>query len=362
MGVISMAEKILMKGNEAIGEAAVVAGCRHYFGYPITPQTEITEYMSRRMPQVDGVFLQAESEVAAINMVYGAAGAGARVMTSSSSPGFSLKQEGISYIAGAELPCVIVDMQRGGPGLGSIQPAQGDYFQATKGGGHGDYHNIVLAPNSVQELVDMTILAFDLADQYRNPVMILGDGAMGQMMEPVEFKATTAKAVGKPWAATGMKGRKETNIINSLYLLPEKLEDHNRHLQSKYTLISENEVRYEALYLDDAELVLVAYGITARIARSAMERARAEGMKVGMMRPISVWPFPSQPLEKAADSATVKAFLTVELSAGQMVEDVKLAVGRTKPVYFYGRTGGMMPSPTEIYNEIVKILQAKGGK
>jgi len=357
-----MAEKILMKGNEAIAEAAVVAGCRHYFGYPITPQTEITEYMARRMPQVDGVFLQAESEVAAINMVYGAAGAGARVMTSSSSPGFSLKQEGISYIAGAELPCVIVNMQRGGPGLGSIQPAQGDYFQTTKGGGHGDYRNIVLAPNSVQELVDMTILAFDLADQYRNPVVILGDGAMGQMMEPVEFKAATTKVVKKPWAATGMKGRKETNIINSLYLLPEKLEDHNHHLQSKYALISKNEVHYEALHLDDAELVLVAYGITSRIARSAMEKARAEGMKVGMLRPISLWPFPSQPFEEAADNAKVKAFLTVELSAGQMVEDVRLAVGRGKPVHFYGRTGGMMPNPSEIYDQIVKILQAKGGK
>ncbi|MDD4600572.1 2-oxoglutarate oxidoreductase subunit KorA [bioreactor metagenome] len=355
-----MAEKVLMKGNEAIGEAAIVAGCRHYFGYPITPQTELTEYMSRRMPKVDGVFLQAESEVAAINMVYGAAGAGARVMTSSSSPGISLKQEGISYIAGAELPCVIVNMMRGGPGLGSIQPAQGDYFQATKGGGHGDYHNIVLAPNSVQELVDITVLSFDLADQYRNPVMILGDGALGQMMEPAEFHSSNTGLVKKPWAAAGMRGRGKPNIINSLYLQPEALEQHNIHLQRKYALIKENEIRYEEIKTEDAELVLVAYGITSRIARSAMERARAEGMKVGMFRPISLWPFPEQQLAKSAENAS--ALLTLELSAGQMIEDVRLSVGNIKPVHFYGRTGGMMPSPQEIYQEIVNIMNGKGGK
>jgi len=355
-----VAEKILMKGNEAIGEAAVVAGCRHYFGYPITPQSELIEYMAKRLPQVDGVFLQAESEISAINMVYGAAGAGARVMTSSSSPGFSLKQEGISYIAGAELPCVLVNVQRGGPGLGSIQPGQADYFQATKGGGHGDYHNIVIAPNSVQELVDMTIMAFDLADQYRNPVVLLADGAIGQMMEPVEFREITAKNIEKPWATTGLHGRTETNITNSLFLKPDVCEKHNIHLQEKYDLIEKNEVRYESFHVDDADLVLVAYGITSRIVFSAMEKARKEGMKVGLIRPISLWPFPYKPIEDA--SAHAKAFLTVEMSAGQMVEDVRLAVGRTKPVHFYGRTGGMIPNSAEIYNQIVTILQAKGGK
>jgi len=353
-----VAEKILMKGNEALGEAAVIAGCRHYFGYPITPQSELIEYMAKRLPQVGGVFLQGESEVASINMVYGAAGAGARVMTSSSSPGFSLKQEGVSYIAGAELPCVLVNVQRGGPGLGSIQPGQADYFQATKGGGHGDYHNIVLAPNSVQETVDTTILAFDLADQYRNPVVILTDGAIGQMMEPVEMREPVASNVEKPWATTGLKGRTETNVVNSLFLQPDVCEKHNQHLQAKYALITKNEVRYEAIHLEDAELVLVAYGITSRIALSAMEKARKEGLKVGLLRPITLWPFPYQPLEEAA--AKANAFLTIEMSAGQMVEDVRLAVGKDKPVHFYGRTGGMIPGTEEIYNQIVTI--AKGGK
>jgi 2-oxoglutarate ferredoxin oxidoreductase subunit alpha len=356
-----VAEKVLMKGNEAIGEAAIVAGCRHYFGYPITPQTELTEYMAKRMPKIDGVFLQAESEVAAINMIYGAAGAGARALTSSSSPGVSLKQEGISYIAGAELPCVIVNIVRGGPGLGGIQPAQSDYFQATKGGGHGDYRNIVLAPNSVQELVDITILSFDLADKYRNPVMLLGDGALGQMMEPVEFKASEVKPTNKPWAANGLRGKRTTpNIINSLHLKPEALEKHNIHLQEKYAAISANEVRYEAIHTEDAELVLVAYGITSRIARTAMEKARSEGMKVGLLRPITLWPFPEEIIGKLADTA--KAFLTLELSAGQMIEDVKLAVNGKKPVHFYGRMGGMMPNPKEIYEQIVTMFNGKGGK
>lgn len=353
-----MAEKILMKGNEAIGEAAIVAGCRHYFGYPITPQTELTEYLSRRLPKINGVFLQAESEIAAINMVYGAAGAGARVMTSSSSPGISLKQEGISYIAGAELPCVIVNIMRGGPGLGGIQPSQGDYFQATKGGGHGDYQTIVLAPNSVQEFVDITILAFDLADKYRNPVMILGDGALGQMMEPVEFNNRNITPVAKPWAATGLKDRTIPNIITSLHIKPEELEKHNIHLQGKYTTIRNNEVRYEELYTDDADFVLIAYGITARIVRSVVEKARAEGLKVGMFRPVTLWPFPEQPLAKLA--ARTQAFLTVELSAGQMVEDVRLAVNCAKPVYFYGRMGGMIPSTREIYDQLIKIVTGKG--
>lgn len=354
-----MSEKVLMKGNEAIAEAAVAAGCRHYFGYPITPQTEITEYMAKRMPQLGGVFLQAESEVSAINMVYGAAGAGARVMTSSSSPGISLKQEGISYIAGAELPCLIVNIMRGGPGLGGIQPAQSDYFQATKGGGHGDYRNIVLAPNSVQEMVDLTVLGFELADKYRNPVMLLGDGALGQMMEPVEITIPDVPQVEKPWAARGMRGRTKPNVINSLFLKPEELEDHNTYLQKKYALIQQNELRWEEINTQDADLVLVAYGITARIARSAMDKARETGMKVGLLRPISLWPFPDVPFAKLAKTAN--AFLTLELSAGQMVEDVRMAVNGAKPVHFYGRTGGMMLSPMAIYQEITKLLNGKEG-
>jgi 2-oxoglutarate ferredoxin oxidoreductase subunit alpha len=355
-----MSEKVLMKGNEAIGEAAILAGCHHYFGYPITPQTELTEYMAKRMPKIGGVFVQAESEIAAINMVYGAAGAGARVMTSSSSPGISLKQEGISYIAGAELPCVIVNIVRGGPGLGSIQPSQCDYFQATKGGGHGDYRNIVLAPNSVQELVNITVLSFALADKYRNPVMLLGDGALGQMMEPVELTIKTIENSVKPWAVTGLRGRNSPNIINSLHLKPENLEKHNIHLQEKYKRILDNEVRYEELNTEDADLVLVAYGITSRIARSAMEKARAEGVKVGLLRPITLWPFPEEVLSKLAMRTQV--FLTLELSAGQMVEDVRLAVNGVKPVYFYGRMGGMIPSPKEVYEQIIKITLGKGGK
>lgn len=354
-----MAEKVLMKGNEAIGEAAIAAGCRHYFGYPITPQTELTEYMARRMPQIGGVFLQAESEIAAINMVYGAAGAGAKAMTSSSSPGISLKQEGISYLAGAALPCVIVNIQRAGPGLGGIQPAQSDYFQATKGGGHGDYHCIVLAPNSVQEMVDVTIKSFLLADQYRNPVLILGDGALGQMMEPVEFRTVSIPACDKPWAATGMKDRKRPNIINSLYLDAATLEEHNHKLQARYATITAAETRCEELYTDDAELTVVAYGITSRIVRTAVEKARREGMKVGLFRPISLWPFPAKQL--LAIAARTQSFLVVEMSAGQMIEDVKLAICCSKPVHFYGRYGGIIPTPQEIYQEIVKNLAVRGG-
>ena len=355
-----MSEKILMKGNEAIGEAAVVAGCRHYFGYPITPQSELIEYMAKRLPQVDGVFLQAESEVAAINMVYGAASAGCRVMTSSSSPGISLKQEGISYIAGSQLPCVIVNVQRGGPGLGSIQPGQADYFQATKGGGHGDYRNIVLAPNSVQEMADITIEAFDLADKWRNAVMILGDGALGQMMEPVEFKESNIKPVEKPWAATGRRGRAKPNIVNSLYLQPDLMEKHNHVLQDKYAKIQAEETRWEALNTDDAEVVVVAYGITSRIAMTAINKARANGVKVGLFRPISLWPFPSQPLAELAKTA--KAFVVFEMSAGQMVEDVRLAVNGAKPVSFHGRTGGMLPTPKELYEKIMSVANGEGGK
>lgn len=282
-------------------------------------------------------------------------------MTSSSSPGISLKQEGISYVAGAELPCVIVNIVRGGPGLGGIQPGQADYFQATKGGGHGDYRNIVLTPNSVQEMVDSTVLAFELADKYRNPVMILGDGALGQMMEPVEFNASEPKIPAKPWAATGVRGRGNTNIINSLFLQPDKLEAHNNHLQKKYATIAENEVRWEEMQTGDAELVLVAYGITARIAQTAMEQARAAGMKVGLLRPITVWPFPYAPLAKLA-AQKAKAFLAVELSTGQMVEDVRLGVNGARPVHFFGRSGGMIPSVKEVLDHITKVYNGKEGK
>lgn len=355
-----MSEKVLMKGNEAIGEAAVIAGCRYYFGYPITPQSELIEYMAKRLPQVEGVFLQAESEVAAINMVYGAAGAGARVMTSSSSPGVSLKQEGISYIAAGELPCVIVNIMRGGPGLGGIQPGQADYFQATKGGGHGDYHCIVVAPNSVQEMAELTVLAFNLADQYRNPVMLLGDGALGQMMEPVDFHNLPVIPVEKPWATTGMGERDKPNIIDTLRLNPEALEALNDALQKKYALLQEQEVRWEETFTEDAELVLVAYGISSRVAYSAMEMARAQGYKVGLFRPITLWPFPKAALLKAVDKAA--AVLTIELSAGQMVEDVSLAIRCSRPVHFYGRTGGMMMSPQDVYEQIVGIFETKGGK
>lgn len=349
--------KVLMKGNEAIGEAAIRAGCRFFFGYPITPQSELPAYIARKFPEVGGTFLQAESEVAAINMVYGAAGAGARVMTSSSSPGISLKQEGISYIAGAELPCVIVNIVRGGPGLGDIQPAQSDYFQATKGGGHGDYKLIVLAPASVQEMVDLVIDAFDLADLYRNPVMIIGDGALGQMMEPVEFKERKKiELPPKDWATTGMKGRKQ-NLINTLDLDPEGLERHNLKLKKKYDEIKEKEQRCEVMDCDDAEVIVVAYGTAARVVQTAQKRLRKEGVKVGIIRPITLWPFPEKTIKQYRDK--VDSFLTVEMSTGQMVEDVKLAVEGRAPVYFYGRTGGMIPTPDEIIREVKKL--ASGG-
>ncbi len=353
-----MGERILMKGNEAIGEAAIKAGCKYFFGYPITPQNELPEYMSRRLPKEDGVFLQAESEVAAINMVYGAAGSGARVMTSSSSPGISLKMEGISYIAGAELPCVIVNIVRGGPGLGGIQPAQSDYFQATKGGAHGDYRLVVLAPSSIQEAVDLVQEAFEIADFYRNPVMVLGDGMIGQMMEPVEFRAPQKRDLQpKDWATDGCKGRKP-NVINSLWLQPEKLEEHNWKLFKKYEEIKKNEVKYETIQMEDAEFALVAYGTTSRICFSALETLRAEGYKVGLIRPITIWPFPEAAINQAADQ--VKGFLAVEMSTGQMVEDVRLSVEGKAPVHFYGRTGGMVPSPNEIVDQVKAVLG--GGK
>ncbi|WHH59623.1 3-methyl-2-oxobutanoate dehydrogenase subunit VorB [Petroclostridium sp. X23] len=349
-----MSDKVLMKGNEAIAEAAIKAGCRYFFGYPITPQNEIPAYMSKRMPKVDGVYLQAESEVAAINMVYGAAGAGARVMTSSSSPGISLKQEGISYIIGSDLPCVIVNIVRGGPGLGGIQPAQSDYFQAVKGGAHGDYNTVVLAPSTVQEAVDLMTDAFDIADMYRMPVMVLGDGMLGQMMEPVEFKAQKGRDLKpKDWATTGTQNQRSKNVVNSLFIDPQVLEKLNFERYERYKLIEQNEVKYEMTDCDDADVVLVAYGTTARIAKTAMKSARAEGYKVGLIRPITLWPFPVEAFQKAAKTA--KAFLTVEMSMGQMVEDVRLAVNGEKPVHFYGRTGGMVPTPAAIVEEIKKL-------
>ncbi|NLW12281.1 MAG: 3-methyl-2-oxobutanoate dehydrogenase subunit VorB [Clostridiaceae bacterium] len=351
-----MSKRILMKGNEVIAEAAVRAGCRHYFGYPITPQTEIMHYMAKRMPEVSGTILQAESEVAAINMVYGAAAAGARVMTTSSSPGISLKQEGFSYIAGAELPAVVVNIVRTGPGLGGILPAQGDYFQATKGGGHGDYRNIVLAPASIQELYEMTVEAFNLADRYRNLVLILGDGTLGQMMEPVTFRdEEPIEEVSKDWAVTGRQGREEHNQITSIYINPDIMEALNNKLQKKYREIEKNEVRSEVLQCEDAEIVIAAFGIASRICRNVIRQARAEGIKVGMIRPITLWPFPSEKIAEIASSDTVKAFLTVELNAGQMVEDVRLAVNGRKPVEFYGRMGGNLPSQKELLEKIRAI-------
>jgi 2-oxoglutarate ferredoxin oxidoreductase subunit alpha len=349
-----MGEKVLMKGNEAIGEAAIRAGCTHFFGYPITPQNDIPAYMARKLPEVEGgCFLQAESEVAASNMVYGAAGSGARVMTSSSSPGISLKAEGISYIAGAELPCVIVNIVRGGPGLGGIQPAQSDYFQATKGLAHGDFKLLVLAPSSVQEAVDLTMEAFEIADRYRNPVMVMGDGIIGQMMEPVEFKDIGADDLPeKDWITDGAEGR-ESNVINSLYLDPEDLEDHNWKLDEKYEAMKENEVKYETENMEDAEIAIVAYGTTARIAKTAIKMAREEGIKVGLIRPITLFPFPEKVISEAADQ--VDKFLTVEMSTGQMVEDVRLAVNGKKPVEFYGRTGGVVPSAEEIVEELKEV-------
>jgi 2-oxoglutarate/2-oxoacid ferredoxin oxidoreductase subunit alpha len=348
-------KKILMCGNEVLAESAILAGCRFYAGYPITPQNELPAYMSRRMPEAGGFFLQAESEISAINMVFGASLTGVRAMTSSSSPGISLKQEGISYLAGCELPAVIVNIMRGGPGLGNIAPSQSDYFQATRGGGHGDYRQIVLAPASLQEIADLTGHAFDLADNYRMPVMILGDGFLGQMMEPVELslQPSAFSLQPKKWALTGCEGR-EPRFIKSLYLKDRELEDVNKRLQKKYNEIKEKQTRCEVLYGDDSELMLAAYGTTSRICRNVVKTLRQEGKKIGMIRPITLWPFPEKDFKKAAEK--VKAFLTVEMSCGQMVEDVKLSTDCKKPVYFYGRFGGEVPSEREIINEIQKIL------
>ena len=344
----------LMKGNEAMAEAALRAGCVAYFGYPITPQNEIPDYMAKWLPKSGGVFLQAESEVAAINMVYGAGGAGVRVMTSSSSPGISLMQEGLSYIACAEIPCVVINMVRSGPGLGGILPAQSDYFQATKGGGHGDYHLLVLAPATVQEAVDITYDAFELAEQYRNPVMILGDGLLGQMMESVSLPQQKSSVQEHPWATTGC-GEDQPRIINSLYIEGDVMEERTRRIFEKYALMQQNEVRWEEYHTEDAQLLVAAYGSTARIARTAVARARSKGLPVGLFRPISLYPYPYRELQKAATNA--KGILTVEMSMGQMVEDVRLSVEGACPVRFYGRTGGIVPTPGEILHEIKKVWQ-----
>ncbi|HPJ20866.1 MAG TPA: 3-methyl-2-oxobutanoate dehydrogenase subunit VorB [Clostridia bacterium] len=350
-----MSEKVLIKGNEAIGEAAIRAGCRHYFGYPITPQNELTNYMSQYMPEAGGVFIQAESEIAAINMVYGAAGAGARAMTSSSSPGISLKQEGISYIAGAEIPAVVVNVMRCGPGLGGIMPAQSDYFQAVKGGGHGDYRNIALAPCNGQELYELTVKAFDLADKYRMLVMVMADGALGQMMENVEFRDKEEPLlVEKPWAATGTGMKRKKNSITSVYINPDELEVVNDRLQAKYREIEKQEVMYEETDCDGADIVICAYGLAARITRNVMKSAAAEGIKVGLLRPITLWPFPKEAVGALADKT--KVVMSVELSAGQMVEDVQLAINGRIPVYFHGKTGGNLPSQKEILDKIKEVL------
>lgn len=345
-----MPEKVLMKGNEALGEAALCAGCRFFFGYPITPQTELAAYMSKRMPQVGGTFLQAESEVAAINMVYGAAAAGARVMTSSSSPGISLKGEGISYMAGADLPGVIVNVQRGGPGLGGIQPSQADYWQATRALGHGDFRVVVYAPSTVQEMADYAFAAFDVADKYRTPVMILADGMLGQMMEPVVLPESHGGQIEKPWATTGHKHKRPHNVVNSLYLTADELERLNIERYERYAIIEHDEQRAETFLADDADIVVVAFGASARVARSAVVEARAQGIKAGLIRPITLWPFPVHTIKVAVPTA--KAFLSVEMSMGQMVDDVRLAVEGQRPVEFFGRTGGIIPTPIEVLERI----------
>ena len=351
-----MSEKVLMKGNEAIGEAAIRAGCRHYFGYPITPQNEIAAYMSRRMPQVNGCFLQAESEIGAVHMVIGASSVGKRTMTTSSSPGISLKAEGLSYLAGCDLPAVIANIQRGGPGLGTIQPSQADYFQAVKGCGHGDYKMIVFAPSTVQEAYDQTALSFDLADKYRVTCMLLSDGILGQMMEAVDLSGVTdnSNAVAKPWAATGTQGKRGQNVVNSLFLHAEELEAAVEGRYKRYEIIEQNEPRWEEYLTEDAEVVIVSYGASARAARNAVRAARAEGIKAGMLRPITVWPFPNAPLAEIAKR--VKGFVCAEMSMGQMIEDVQLAIRCSKPVLKANRTGGVMPDPKDILAQVKQVI------
>lgn len=353
-----MSEKVLMKGNEAIAEAAIRVGCRHYLGYPITPQTEIAAYMAKRMPKIGGTFLQAESEIAAINMVYGVAAAGKRAMTSSSSPGISLKSEGLSYLAGCDLPALVVNVQRGGPGLGGIQPSQSDYFQATKGGSHGDFKKIVLAPASVQEMADLTALGFDLADKYRMTSLILADGTIGQMMEPVTLGDFEVHEYDKPWAANGTKCKREHNIHNSLLLDPEVLEQLNLKRYEKYKIVEENEPRYEEFMMDDAEICIVAFGVAARVSKTAILAAREQGIKVGLIRPITLWPFPSAPIRAAADK--VHSFISVELSMGQLIEDVRLASECKRPAYLCNRVGGMIVSPGYVLAKIKEVAQTGG--
>ena len=361
-----MSEKVLMKGNEALAESAIRAGCRFFFGYPITPQTELAAYMAKRMPKVGGTYLQAESEIAAINMVYGASAAGARAMTSSSSPGVSLKGEGISYMSGSDLPGVIINVQRGGPGLGGIQPSQSDYWQATRAMGHGDHRLVVFAPATVQEMADLIYDAFDVADKYRTPVMILADGMLGQMMEPVELREAISPEdlPAKDWTTEGHKNKRPHNIVNSLYLTAEDLEDLNVERYQRYKQIEETEQRAETFLTEDADIVLVAFGATSRICRSAVRAARDEGIKAGLIRPITLWPFPEEAIK--ATLPTAKAYLSVEMNMGQMVDDVRLVVNGTHPVDFYGRTGGVIPTPDEVLGKIREIAagldSAKGGE
>jgi len=352
-----MGERILMRGNEALCEGAIIAGCKYYFGYPITPQNEIPAYMANRLPEVGGVFLQAESEIASINMIWGAGCAGKRAMTSSSSPGISLMQEGISYLAGAELPAVIVNMVRGGPGLGNIAPAQSDYFQSTRGGGHGDYYVIVLAPATVEELTHMMVDAFDLADIYRTPVIVLGDGVLGQMTEPLVLPEPSTRVIPeKDYILDGAKNRKP-RTIKSLRLAPQQaLEEHNMELKEKYEEIMKKEVRYEGYMIDDAEIIVVSFGTSSRVCKSSIQMVRENGIKVGMIRPVTLWPFPSEIISDLAKNTGVRAFLDVEMNYGQMIEDVKLSVNGEKEVHFYGRTGGMLPDENELYNKIMEVV------
>lgn len=353
-----MAEKVLMKGNEALAESAMRAGCRFFFGYPITPQTELAAYMSKMMPKIGGTYLQAESEIAAINMVYGAAACGARVMTSSSSPGISLKGEGVSYMAGADLPGVIINVQRGGPGLGSIQPSQSDYWQATRALGHGDFHIVVYAPSTVQEMADMVYGAFDVADKYRTPVMILADGMLGQMMEPVVLPEPKTDLPEKPWATTGHQNARAHNVANSLYLTPEDLDRLNHERYERYDIIKRTEQDAEVLDIDDAEIIVVAFGASSRVSRSAVYRAREEGHKIGMVRPKTLWPFPDDILSKTL--STAKAYLSVEMNMGQMIDDVRLSISCQRPVEFFGHAGGVIPTPDEVYAKLMDMAERYG--
>ncbi|MFI3325560.1 MAG: 3-methyl-2-oxobutanoate dehydrogenase subunit VorB [Clostridia bacterium] len=349
-----MADKVLMKGNEALAESAIRAGCKHFFGYPITPQTELAAYMAKVMPKIGGTYLQAESEISAINMVLGASAAGVRAMTSSSSPGISLKAEAISYMAASDLPALIINIQRGGPGLGGIQPSQADYWQATRAMGHGDFHVLVFAPSNVQEMVDLVAKAYDLADKYRMPAMILGDGMLGQMMEPVVLPEPVENLPKKDWSASGHGNKRKHNVVNSLYLTPNALENLVVERYKRYDIIKETEAMADEYLTDDADLIVVAYGASSRVAKSAVNMAREEGLKVGLVRPISLWPFPTETVHKAGQQA--KDLLVVEMSMGQMIDDVKLSVENPKNVHFYGRTGGIIPMPNEILGQIHKLM------